>query len=234
MVYAYGGFEAALFVSGETRDTRKDAPIALLFALLTGTLLYLSVQYVVIHTLPYAAASLKPAADSAQRFLGPRGASLVAAGALVSTYGYLSANMLHAPRLTFAMGERRDFPPFFAAVHARFRTPYVSIIIFALLLVLFSVAGSFRWNATLSAVSRLFIYGSIAAALPVLRRKQPQADAFRLPGGILFAVLALGFTGVLVLKIHRAELVVIAFTVVLAFSNWLWARRQLGTSVREA
>src|ERR1700738_752052 len=98
--------------------------------------------------------------------LDPSVPSLVAAGALISVYGYLSANMLHTPRLTFAMGEQGDFPTFFAAIHSRFRTPYVSIIAFAVILVIFSIAGSYEWNAILSAVSRLFIYASIAAALP--------------------------------------------------------------------
>lgn len=139
---------------------------------------------------------------------------------MISVSGSLSANMLHTPRLTFAMGEQGDFPEFFAAVHPRFRTPYVSIVIFAVLLLIFSVAGNFQWNAILSAVSRLFIYASIAAALPVLRRKQPHANAFRLPGAMFFVVLALLFTGVLVTKIHLGGLVILAVTFALGLSNW--------------
>ena len=197
MVYAYAGFEAAFLVSGETRDPRKDAPFALLVSIATATLVFVSLQYVVIHILPDAAASAKPAADAARRFLGPLGASLVAGGALVSIYGYLSANLLHAPRLTFAMGEQGDFPGWFAAVHPRFRTPYISILLFALLVIGFSVAGSFRWNAILSVLARIFVYGAVAAALPALRRKQPHADAFRLPAGHVFAALSLVFMVVL-------------------------------------
>jgi hypothetical protein len=45
MVYAYGGFEAALFASGEANNPRKDAPVALAIALVTATLLYVAVQY---------------------------------------------------------------------------------------------------------------------------------------------------------------------------------------------
>ena len=225
MINSFGGFEAALFASGEARDPRKDAPIALLIALGTATLLSVAVQYIVVHTLPTATTAAKPVADAARHFLGPFGASLIAAGALVSVYGYLSANMLHTPRLTFAMGEQGDFPVFFAAIHPRFHTPYVSIVIFAVLLVIFSVAGTYRWNVTLAAVSRLFIYASIAAALPVLRRKQPHADAFRLPGGMFFVVLGLVFTGVLVTAIHLGGLVVLAVTFTLALLNWLWAAR---------
>jgi amino acid transporter len=101
----------------------------------------------------------------------------------------------------------------------------VSIVIFAVLLLIFSVAGNFQWNATLSAISRLFIYASIAAALPVLRRKQPYANAFRLPGAMFFVVLALLFTGVLVTKVHLGGLVILAVTFALGLSNWLWVVR---------
>jgi len=226
-VYAYGGFEAAVIASGETRNPRKDAPMALLIALLLATALYISIQYVVIHIVPHAAATTTPAADVAKRLVGPLGATLVTVAILVSIYGYLSANMLHAPRLTFAMGEQGDFPGFFAAIHPRFQSPHLSIVTFALLIVGFSIAGSFRWNVILSATSRLFVYGCIAAALPVLRRRHPSADSFRLPFGTLFAVLALVFTAVLVTRIHKGELTVIGATSIIALLNWLSVRRKL-------
>jgi len=138
--------------------------------------------------------------------------------------------MLHTPRITFAMGERGDFPAFFGKVHPRFRTPHVSIVIFAAILLLFSIAGNFKWNAMLSSVARLFVYGSVAAALPVLRRKQPEVDSFRLPFGITIAVLALIFTGVMVTRMHWGDLIVISITAGLAFVNWLWARKRTDSS----
>ena len=225
LVYAYGGFEAALFVSGEARNPRKDAPIALFTALATVTFLYVGVQYVVNHTLPNSTMTEKPVVDSARQFLGPLGVTLVAIGTLVSTYGYMSANMLHTPRVTFAMAERGDFPKFFAAVHRRFRTPHLSIVMFAAMLVLFSLVGNFRWNAVLSAVSRLFIYGSVAAALPALRRKYPGAGTFRLPAAGLFVVLSLLFTGLLATQMHRADLIALVITSAAALVTWVWTRR---------
>ncbi len=229
MVYAYGGFEAALFASGEASDPRKDAPIALLIAIVTATLLYICVQVVVIYTLANPGATTKPAVDSARQFLGPIGVTLVAVGTLISVYGYLSANMLHTPRVTFAMGERGDFPSLFAAIHPRFRTPHTSIVIFASMLILFSIGGNFRWNASLSAISRLFMYGAIVAALPVLRRKYPRAAKFRLPAGMFFAFVGLAFMGVLLTQMHRAEVIVLSITFTVALLNWLWARgRVLG------
>jgi len=226
LVYSYGGFEAALFVTGELRNPRKDAPFALLAALASVTLIYTAVQVVVIRTLPRAAETGRPIADSASQFLGPAGGALIAGGIVLSLYGYLSANMLHTPRLTFALGEHGDFPSAFAAIHKRFRTPYFSILVFAVVSLAFSVGGNFRWNATVSAVARLFTYGATALALPVMRRKRPEADAFRLPAGLLFTVLALGFTGVLVTRMKEGEVIVVGITFVLAFLNWVWARKR--------
>ena len=227
MIYSYGGFEAALIASGETRDASKDIPFALFTAIAATTLLYVAVQYLVIHTIPNAGASSAPVVDSARRFLSPLGVQIVAGGTLVSAYGYISANMLHTPRITFAMGERGDFPAFFGKIHPRFRTPHASIVILAVVLLIFSIAGNFKWNAMLSSVARLFVYGSVAAALPALRKKQPNADRFRLPFGALIAALALLFTGVLVTQMHLGELIVISITAALAFVNWLWARNRI-------
>ena len=224
MMYSYAGFDAALIASGEARDARKDIPVALFSAIAATTLLYIAVQYLVIHTSPNAGSSAAPVVDSARRFLPQWAVRIVAAGTLISAYGYLSANMLHTPRVTFAMGERGDFPSFFARIHPRFRTPHVSIAIFAVLLLIFSIAGDFPGNAMLSIVSRLFVYGSVAAALPVLRKKHPNADAFRLPGGVFVSALALLLSAVLVTRMHKGAFLVLAATAGLSLVNWLWAR----------
>jgi len=226
MIYSFAGFEVALFVSGEARNPRHDAPMALLLALFTATILYVAVQYLVIHILPAAMNSSKPVADGAQLILGSAGASLIAGGALISAFGYLSANMLHTPRLTFAMAEQGDFPAFFGVVHSRFRTPSLSIVAFATLVFIFSTAGDFKLNATLAAVSRIFVYASIAAAVPVLRRKTSQADAFRVRGGTFFTVGALVFSGVLTLGIPARGWVFMLAASFLALLNWFWIRHK--------
>lgn len=234
MVYAYGGFESALIASGEANDPRKDAPFALLIAIVTATLLYVAVQVVVIYTLADPAATTKPAVDAAKQFLGPMGVTLVGVGTLVSVYGYLSANMLHTPRVMYAMGERGDFPALFARIHPRFRTPHVSILVFAGVLTMFSIGGDFRWNASLSAISRLFMYGAIVAALPVLRKKRPGESMFRLPAGTLFSVIGLILTAVLIAQMHRTELVVMCITIAIGTLTWLWAQRNRDRSERRS
>jgi amino acid transporter len=224
LVFAYGGFEAVFFATGETRDPRRDAPAALGYALALVTLIYTLVQVVVNGTLANPAATERPLAEAARHIFGSGAAGAIAGGALLSIYGYLGANMLHTPRLTFAMAECGDFPRFFAAVHAKFRTPYVSIILYTVLLLTFTLAGNFRWNITLSAVARLLTYSSFAIELLVLRRKHPQADAFRVPAGTVVAILTLVFCVVLFVHTPLSNLSVVLGTIAIASVNWLLVR----------
>jgi basic amino acid/polyamine antiporter, APA family len=225
LVFAYGGFEGALFVGGETTNPKRDTPIALLRALVVVCVIYTAVQFVAVSTLPSPATSSRPLSDAAQRFLGPLGASAIGLGALVSSYGYLSANLLHAPRVTFAMAEQGDFPSFFGAVHRRYHTPFLSILVYAAALFIFSVLGNFHWNAVLSAVSRLGIYGVMALAVPVLRNRRDGKALFLLPFPYAFSALALLFSLVLITQMGRAEFYVVGSTCVIALLNWLLVRR---------
>jgi APA family basic amino acid/polyamine antiporter len=226
LVYAYGGFEGALFVGGESQNPRRDTPIALLVAMAVVGGIYITVQYVVIATLPEAAISARPLADAAQRFLGAAGATALGFAALVSTYGFLSANLLHAPRITYALGEHGDFPKVLAAVHPRFRTPHVSILLYAVLLFTFAALGTFRWNAMLSAVSRLTIYGAMALAVPVLRRRDPAGASFRLPVPYLFSAAGMVFAAVLLTRMSWGEFLLVGGTVLVALLNWLVVRKR--------
>jgi len=225
LIFAYGGFEAALTPMGEAKNPRRDAAFGLLVALVTCALIYTLIQWIVVGVLPDSAHSDRPLAEVARVTMGHGGAAMIAIGALVSVYGYLSANMLAVPRITFALAEQGDFPPVFAAVHAKFRTPYFSILIFALLTWLLALFGSFSWNVTLSAVTRLAYYGLVCAALPVLRRKQPEAAWFRLPGGPAFAVVGVLICLVLVTRVDLTKSLILIATVAAALLNWLLVRR---------
>ena len=224
LVYAYGGFEGALFVGGETKNPKRDTPLALLSALAGVGLIYTAVQLIVVAILPHAGASSRPLADAMERFLGPIGAAAIGFAALVSAYGYLSANLMHAPRITYAMGQQGDFPSFFAKVHPRFRTPYISILIYAASVFIFAVLGNFEWNAVLSAVSRLAVYAAMAISVPVLRRRNDERAQFQLPLPYFFAGAALLFSLVLLTQMGRAEFYVVGGTSAIALINWLSVR----------
>jgi basic amino acid/polyamine antiporter, APA family len=226
LVFAYGGFETALTPLSEAKNPRRDAAFALFTALITCTLLYSTIQWVVVGVLPDPAHSERPLADVVRLVFGNGGAAFVSVGALVSVYGYLNANILGVPRITFALAENGDFPSIFAAIHPRFRTPYISILAFALLSWLLALLGSFTWNATLSAVARLLYYGLVCAALPVFRRKQPGAAMFRLPGGTFFAILGVGICAVLITGVNLSGSLILLATALVAMLNWLLVRNQ--------
>jgi APA family basic amino acid/polyamine antiporter len=224
LIFAYGGFEAALISTGEARDPRRDVPFGLSAALLTCTVIYGLIQWVVVGVLPDPGRSERPLADVARIVVGQGGAALIAVGALFSVYGYLSGNILATPRITFALAERGDFPPVFALVHKRFHTPYFSIFVFALLVWVLALVGSFTWNVTLSAGSRLFYYGVVCAALPVLRTKQGPA-LFRVPGGTGIALLGVMICVGLLTRIDYSKSLILLAAVAVALLNWLLVRK---------
>ena len=243
LVFAYGGFDGAMLPLGEAKNPRKDAPFALFTATVAVFIIYAGVQLIVLKALPNPATSARPLADAARVFLGASGGVLMALGALVSVYGYLSANMLNAPRLTFALGERRDFPPFFAWLHPRFQTPYISILAFVALVWLLAMVADFRWNALLSGITRLFIYGSACISMIVLRRTRPEPPVFRLPAGTVFALAGFLFCLVLLIRTFsdafatnfgRTAMLIVAATFLIAVANWWWAREAEKTRAETA
>jgi amino acid transporter len=224
LVFAYGGFENALTPMSEAKNPQRDVAFSLFAALFICTLLYTAIQWTVVAVLPDPAHSERPLADVARLILGHQGAALIAVGALVSVYGYLSANLLAVPRILFALAENRDFPAIFGKVHTRFHTPYISILTFAFLVWLLAVLGSFSWNVTLSAVARLFYYGICCAALPRLRKKQPGAAQFHLPGGPALAMVGVAICTALVTQVDLSGSFILLATAVAGFVNWLVVR----------
>lgn len=235
LIFAYGGFEGALVPMSEARDPRRDIPFAMLAAFISVTVIYILVQIVVIRILPDPAQTDRPLAIAAQIFLGPAGAAFIAASALLALFGYLSAQMVHSPRLTFALAEHGDLPAIFAAIHKRFRTPHVSIFVFAALLWVLAATGNFRTNVVLSTSARLIIYGFVCAELPALRRKQPGAAAYRLPLGKVFSGVGITLMAVLLTRISARELAWLIAAGFAGLLNWLATRRQMAPAraVRE-
>ena len=209
MSYAFLGIESAMITSGETRNPRRDVPFALAAGLAILALLYLSIQVVCIGTLPDLASSQRPVVDAAERILGPWGGWVINIGALVAMLGTLFAILLTGSRLPFAFAERGQLPPVFEAVHGRFKTPHVAILVTAVCSGLFALYSSFLGALTVSALTRLVGYVTTCAAMLVLRRRRDGGEAhaaFRVPGGPLVATLALLTCVWLMLAVSKAEL----------------------------
>ena len=226
LMFAYGGFEAALMPMSEARDPRRDAPIALFTALGIAAVVYVLIHLVVMGAIPDLATidrpevRERPVAEAARVFLGSTGATLIAIGVMVSAYGNLAGQFIASPRLTFALAEQRDFPAFFARVHPRFLTPHVSILVHAVLVASLAIAGSFIFNAVLSAAARVLTYAVVCAAVPALRRRAPGGAAFHLAGGWIVPVIALLFCAVIAANMDLTHLGVIGAVALAAAINW--------------
>ena len=226
LMFAYGGFETSVIPLAEAKNPGRDAPFALIGGLALVTLLYLVAQLVVLATLPDPDATNRALADSARVMLGAGGAAVITVAALISVYGWLASNMLSVPRLSMAMAERGDFPSVLARVHPTRHTPWVSVLAFAGLSWVLANAAGLLQNLSLSAVSRLVVYGLVCASLPVFRRRDAHASPavgaarFHAPGGVALAWTGVAAAVVLAARMNAREAATMAVVVALASLQW--------------
>jgi APA family basic amino acid/polyamine antiporter len=191
LLFAYAGFENTAAPAGEFRRPQRDVPFALLAQIAMVGTLYTAVQWVAWRTLPNLATSSSPLADDSRRILGEWAGWLLTAGAAISILGTTGNTVLTGPRYLYALARDGFGPRALAAVHPRFRTPAVAVVVQSAIALPLAFSGTFAGLAALSVVARLVTYLGTAAAVPVLRRKLPVgAETLRLPGGILIPVAA--------------------------------------------
>ena len=195
LVFAFGGFESVLVNSGEVKNPEKNLPFALLLAAVFITTIYILIQVVSIGTLPALATSDKPLAEAAGLFMGKSGASIIAIGAIFSVAGTLNAIMLVGSRLPYAFSEEKQFPGLFSFIHPKYKTPTWSLLLFMSITIIVSLNYSFLSAASLSAITRVMIYGIVCTTLILLRKKNPdQANFYKLKHGNIIAVAGILIT----------------------------------------
>ena len=189
LVFAFGGFESILVNSGEVKNPKRNLPFALLLASLIIAIIYILIQIVSIGTLPSLATSEKPLAEAASLFMGKTGASIIAIGALFSITGTLNAVMLVGSRLPYAFSEEKQLPKFLSFIHPKYKTPTWSLIVFTAITLIVSVTNSFLYAATISAITRVMIYGIVSFSLIKLRKMNTTNEAaFKIKYGTVFGV----------------------------------------------
>lgn len=194
MIFAFSGIEGATVPSGEVKNISRTVPLAILLALGSITVLYLAIQFVAlgIMGLDLAGTGRTPLADAAGVALGPGARTIMIAAAIVSMFGYLSANMLSEPRGLFAMSRDGFLPAALTAVHPVFRTPNVAIVAYGTIVAIVALIGTFEWLTRFSNLAALSLYFLCAVSTLVLRRRNVRSDGdpFVIPGGPLVPVLA--------------------------------------------
>jgi basic amino acid/polyamine antiporter, APA family len=123
------------------------------------------------------------AADSMMVLLGPSGVVLVSALVALSSFSSLNGSMLAAPRVLFAMGEDGLLFRQSARVHARFKTPYVAILLAAALGIALAGSRTFEALANTFVLAVWPFYALSVAAIYRLRSRHPRTPGqYRVPG----------------------------------------------------
>ena len=192
LIYAFVGFEVAVIPAGEMKEPQKIIPFALFVALAVVAALYILIQIVSIGTLPGLAASERPLADAAANFMGPVGAAVIVVGALISIMGNLNVGLIGGSRIVFAMGEHRELPAVLAKTHEKFRTPYVAILLNAVIILVLTIQSSFLSALAIATITRLIIYATTCLSLIVFRKRAYAAPAkYMAPFGVAAASVSI-------------------------------------------
>ena len=95
--------------------------------------------------------------------------------------------MIGVSRLTYSMGQHRQLPERIRALHPKYRTPYIAIIIFGLIACLTIVPGQADFLGKIYAFGAMLSFTIAHIAVSVLRVTEPDVERpYRIPGSIRF------------------------------------------------
>ena len=195
LVFTFGGFDVIGVPAGEAKTPRRDVPIASIATIVAVTLILVSIQTLLMLTLPDLAHSSTPVAEAARNFAGPVGGFIVAVGAVLSMIGNNNGQILSGSRTLFSLAEGGDLPGILARVHPRYGRPVNAILTTSGAALVLALSGSFLRMAAISAIARLTAYVATAAAVSAMRHKEHTEDlpaaTFKVSGGPVVPVLAL-------------------------------------------
>jgi APA family basic amino acid/polyamine antiporter len=183
VMFAYGGWQTASFISGELTHPKRDLVIGLLTGVAGVIAVYVIVNIVCVRALGVdgLAATTTPASAVMRLALGERGARLIAAGIAVSTLGFLSQSMLTAPRVYYAMASDGVFFRSVARVSERTQVPVVAIALQGVVAMIITLSGTYEQILGYVVSTDFIFFGLTGLAVFIFRRRLPPAS-FRTPG----------------------------------------------------
>jgi amino acid transporter len=207
LTYAFGGCEAASFMSEEIKDPRRNIPRALLLGGATVTLVYIVGTIFVLLAVPSREVSeiqgLIQALSVTGQHLGllwviPVVAVLISLSNLGASGAYLAATA----RLPFVAGIDRFLPAVFGRLHPRYKTPDVAIWTQCVAGMIFivlgqagtSVKGAYDVLVSMGVITYFIPYLFVFSSLIVLQREPAGTGVIRVPGGRRAAIV-LGTVG---------------------------------------
>ena len=177
---AFEGYEIIAQAGDEIKKPKKNIPKAILISLGIVISIYVLFAFVFIGGLDPMQLG-QPAwefiggygelgiIEAAEYYL-PFGALIVLAGGFVSTLAALNATTFAASRVSFAMGRNHDLPPIFNRLHKKYRTPFISTIFSAIVMIVLAVSFDLTMIALAASVMFLFLFAQVNAACITIRR----------------------------------------------------------------
>jgi APA family basic amino acid/polyamine antiporter len=174
-MWAYNGFNDLGNLGEEIIDPRRNIPRSILLGLLTVGGLYLLVNLVYFHTLPFAqvAQSEHVASDVMQSFAGSAGATLLTIAMAISALGALHVIALTGARIPYAMARDGVFFQFARRIHPSFHTPSGALVFLGAIAALLALTGTYEQLYSLFVFAVWIFFALNAVALFRLRKNEP-------------------------------------------------------------
>ena len=209
-LFAYGGWHMVTYAAEETKDPTRTIPRALLIGTLVVTVAYIAVNTAYLAVLPHeqVASANGVAADFADAVLGSGGRKLLSLLVVLSTLGGMTGIILAGPRVYLAMAQDGLLFRWAGAVHPRYHTPHVAIVVQGIWSSVLVLTGTYRALFTRVVYTEWIFFALLAASLFFLRRRPGYAPAYRLWGfPLLPAIFVLSSVAIVVHEIgtHPAE-----------------------------
>ncbi|MBW3565275.1 MAG: APC family permease [Acidobacteria bacterium] len=186
VMFSYGGWQTASFISGELRRPGRDLAIGLLAGVAGVVTVYIAVNLVCLHALgPDGLAQTAAPASAVMRLaFGEPGARFIAAGIAISTLGFLSQSMLTAPRVYYAMADDGVFFRSVGKVHLVTRVPVVAIALQGLVATVIAISGTYEQILGYVVSTDFIFFALTGLTLFVFRRRHDSArtEGFKAPG----------------------------------------------------
>jgi basic amino acid/polyamine antiporter, APA family len=184
VMWAYEGWQWTSYSAGEMIDPQRDFPRASLAGGITLITIYLIpvCAYLVVLGPAQGAMQVTIASAAMAAISGPWAAKLVAALILISVFSAANSTYLTVPRVFYAMAKDHLLPQKLAAVHPRFRTPAVAIVVTAIWSAILAWTGTFNQLLTYVIFAAWIFYGLAGASIFVFRSQQGAPKTYRVPG----------------------------------------------------